>query len=467
MQNLTGETIFVRLTLTDSAPAEDWSLRQTLPDELSVDLNQVDLKVMRNSSVTQMIYYRSSQAAPTAPASVTAQQLTGRLLDDSDDCPFPAVTPTEQVRPPVCVPGGSPVPNGLTASAMYNVTSSSLPIGTPHGVRVSTPVVTSFSSASDQPSNSRIDNSRIDNSRIDNSRIDNSRIDNSRIDNSRIDNSRSTTLLVPDQQILWTVTGAGALTTAATAFSQVANGQALLENGWAFQLLIYQTQLNPNVKDCALTSTATDVVLSNVVITEPNGTYSRIDNSRIDNFQVSASRIDNSRIDNSRIDNSRSTTLRSRTLRISEQVSNATTALDTSEEATIVLRAFKPAEVTIPWWSVRIRVRPASARRATRSPSRCSVRRPTSIRDGTGDVRAGVLRHHAAGDHVRLSPEPNAAGWNNTIHVTLTWSVIDPQSGILSSVGCGDEVVSTEGTKTVTCSATNRSTTAGVDHEPL
>ena len=322
----------------------------------------------------------------------------------------------------MCVPGGSLVSNGLTASAMYNVTSSSLPIGTPHGVLVSTPVVTSFSSASDQPSNSRIDNSRIDNSRIDNSRIDNSRIDNSRIDNSRIDNSRIDNSridnsLVPDQQILWTVTGAGALTTAATAFSQVANGQALLENGWAFQLLIYQTQLNPNVNGCALTSTATDVVLSNVVITEPNGTYSRIDNSRIDNFQVSASRIDNSRIDNSRIDNSRIDNAAVEDSPISEQVSNATTALDTSEEATIVLQGLQACGKSTIRMVVLSESEPDRRVPAERPGRPGGVRSSGQRRsgDGTGDVRAGVLRRHAAGDHATsLNPAPNANGWNNT-----------------------------------------------------
>ena len=56
---------------------------------------------MRNSSVTQMIYYRwrdSSQASPTAPALVSVQQLTGRLLDNSADCPIPASSLREVLR---------------------------------------------------------------------------------------------------------------------------------------------------------------------------------------------------------------------------------------------------------------------------------------------------------------------------------------------------------------------------------
>ncbi len=54
-----------------------------------------------------------------------------------------------------------------------------------------------------------------------------------------------------------------------------------------------------------------------------------------------------------------------------------------------------------------------------------------------------------------ISPSPNAYGWNNG-NVTVTWSVSDPESGILSSSGCGSTTLTSEtaGT-TITCSATN------------
>ena len=55
-----------------------------------------------------------------------------------------------------------------------------------------------------------------------------------------------------------------------------------------------------------------------------------------------------------------------------------------------------------------------------------------------------------------VSPLPNTAGWNNSVPVTVTWSVSDPESGIASSTGCGTTTIgsATTGT-TVTCSATN------------
>jgi hypothetical protein len=57
-----------------------------------------------------------------------------------------------------------------------------------------------------------------------------------------------------------------------------------------------------------------------------------------------------------------------------------------------------------------------------------------------------------------VSPAPNANGWNNTVPVTVTWTVTDPQSGVPANlqIGCSDAQVTTEtaGT-TLTCTATN------------
>ncbi len=54
-----------------------------------------------------------------------------------------------------------------------------------------------------------------------------------------------------------------------------------------------------------------------------------------------------------------------------------------------------------------------------------------------------------------VSPQPNSNGWNNT-DVTVTWSMVDPQSGIASSTGCGPVTLTSETAGvTLTCSATN------------
>lgn len=55
-----------------------------------------------------------------------------------------------------------------------------------------------------------------------------------------------------------------------------------------------------------------------------------------------------------------------------------------------------------------------------------------------------------------VSPMPNGAGWNNSIPVTVTWNVSDPESGIATSTNCDATVINapTLGT-TVTCSAVN------------
>jgi hypothetical protein len=55
-----------------------------------------------------------------------------------------------------------------------------------------------------------------------------------------------------------------------------------------------------------------------------------------------------------------------------------------------------------------------------------------------------------------VSPSPNGAGWNNTLPVTVTWTVTDPESGVTSSTGCGSTTLSAPTPGTVlTCSATN------------
>jgi hypothetical protein len=54
-----------------------------------------------------------------------------------------------------------------------------------------------------------------------------------------------------------------------------------------------------------------------------------------------------------------------------------------------------------------------------------------------------------------VTPTPNGNGWNNT-DVTVTWSVTDPESPVVSSFGCGSSHLTTETTgTTLTCSAAN------------
>lgn len=55
-----------------------------------------------------------------------------------------------------------------------------------------------------------------------------------------------------------------------------------------------------------------------------------------------------------------------------------------------------------------------------------------------------------------VNPMPNGAGWNNSVPVTVSWTVVDPESGVASSTGCGTTTLSSETTgTTLTCMATN------------
>ena len=59
-----------------------------------------------------------------------------------------------------------------------------------------------------------------------------------------------------------------------------------------------------------------------------------------------------------------------------------------------------------------------------------------------------------------VSPEPNAADWNNSM-VAVTWEVSDPESVIISSTGCGTTTIDTETLGTnITCSATSNGGTS-------
>jgi len=54
-----------------------------------------------------------------------------------------------------------------------------------------------------------------------------------------------------------------------------------------------------------------------------------------------------------------------------------------------------------------------------------------------------------------VTPQPNPAGWNIS-NVTLGWNVRDPVSGVVSSSGCGSQMLTNETAGvTLTCSATN------------
>ena len=72
-----------------------------------------------------------------------------------------------------------------------------------------------------------------------------------------------------------------------------------------------------------------------------------------------------------------------------------------------------------------------------------------------------------------VSPQPNAAGWNSS-DATVTWSVRDPETGIVSFSGCGTQTLANETAGlTLTCSATNgagesssRSVTVRIDRTP-
>lgn len=395
VENLSGRDVFARLTIVDTAPVEDWSLTQTLPSPAAIpaDNDTVDVKILKNSSVTETVYYRwrsSTNSTPAAPVLVRVDEISAL--------------------------GGSLFAGGLTTKVTYNLSSSTLPVsGAAQGITVGSPTSSHFNSRTSQPSNNVIDNNVIDNNVIDNNVIDNNVIDNNVIDNS----------LIPDQQVVWTVTGAGSLTTAANAVSNVVNGQDLLAAGWQFQLLVYQTQLNPsaNTNACTLILAPVDVVLSNIAITQPNTSTSS-------NLQVSDSAPVNSAPPNSAI---------------SEQITNAAFSVDPGEQVNIALRAFKPANTS-----------------ATFTPADNTQIGEAVLGQATDPVTGEAVSAFFDTTPPVITPVVSGTLGNNgwyVSNVTVSWTVQDAQSGIASTNGCGTTTLAndTNGT-TLTCSAVNGAT---------
>lgn len=411
VQNFSGRDLTLRFEISDAAPSEDWSMAQTLepPASVSGDDNVIDVKILRNSSVTKSVYYRWR----------------------SGTLPVPAAAVTVRVYEVPAIGAPAPTPGGVRTSVSYvPATAGPLTGGAAFGVTSVPPLVsTSSFKYKGQPSNQLIENQLIENQLIENQLIENQLIENQLIENQLIENS-----LVEDQQILWTVTGAGALTTAVTAFSNLANGQELLQAGWQFQFLVYQTQLNPRVAGCQQVSVPTDVLLSNIAITKPN---QLIENQLLENFQVSNQLIENQLIENQLIENSP----------ISEQVSNATFSLDPSEWATVALRAFRPTTgpgAALTWQTNEIGQAAFSQVRDTDPVTGAPVDIATFY-DQTPPVITPVV-----------NGTEGTNGWYISA-VTVTWVVTDPQSGIASRTGCEPVTLSADTAGTaLECSAVNR-----------
>jgi len=93
----------------------------------------------------------------------------------------------------------------------------------------------------------------------------------------------------------------------------------------------------------------------------------------------------------------------------------------------------------------------------------CNVGDPPSLCTSLGGFPSTFIVNPPGADTTppiitpTVSPLPNGAGWNNTVPVTVTWTVVDPESGIASqSTGCGTTVLNAQTPGTVvTCSATN------------
>jgi len=419
-ENRSNQNGFFRLTIQDTA-SQDWSFLQTPPAPASIpaDQNTVDTQILRNSSITLPVYYRFRSPGvitpPTAPVQVRVDQISGI--------------------------GGTPT-GGLQTTVAYSLEIDNLEVD---NLEVDNLEIDNLE-VDNTALNLEIDNLEVDNLEVDNAspsnlEVDNLEVDNLEIDNLEVDNK-------PDQQVTWTVTGTGSLPTPGNAITNLLNGLGLLNAGYSFQLLIYQTQTNPGVKGCRQVAVPTDVVISNIAVTNPN----------VANRQVSNLEVDNLEVDNAAISD--------------PQASNATFVVNPGEQLHITLRTFIPTEgpnQPTPY-SLFDELNPANSAGQVGQATFSTAANP----DGS---RAAAFFDHTppvitANCFVPPSSTTAAAcktsGWYNS-DVKVTWSVSDPQSGIgsyklvvdgqiISTTGCPAITFNSDTNingSTVTCTATN------------
>ena len=384
------DPLTVRLTIRDAAPVtrsdcpnetkytEDWSFVQTPPAPAPVpcDQNTVDIQILRNSNISLPVYYRFRSSLSSSPSAPVSV----------------TVEEIDQI-------GGNVKIGGLQTSVSYSLA--------------------------------------IDDLAIDDLAIDDLAIDDLAIDDLAIDDR-----LVPDHTVTWSVrggNGSSSMPTPGNSITNVANGQQLLDAGYWFQLLFYQTQNNPDVNGCATVLRPTAVVLSYFTINNLQ------QNSQVSNStqQVHPLEIQNSAIRD-------------------PQASNATFVADPNDHVKIKLRSFRPP--TLPPSTPPFTPTPQTLGQATFSQAaNPDGTRATSFLDETPPV----ITANCFVPPESLTATPcKTSGWYNSA-VKVTWSVSDLQSGIVSSQlfvneqpeptpGCFSKTFATDtnGT-TLKCTATN------------
>ncbi|MBI4481002.1 MAG: hypothetical protein HY651_13360 [Acidobacteria bacterium] len=422
-ENRSDHDGFFRLTILDvptpppPAPptADDWSFVQTLhPPPAAVppdEPKQVETQILRNSSISVPVYYRFWDSIPTKPVAVEVQEINSICVPPN--------------APPNC---GVVLNGGLKTKVTYSLNNAQI--------------------NNAQFNNAQINNAQINNAQFNNVQFNNQSPSNAQINNAQINNAQINNSLVPDQDVTWTVTGTGVLPNPVNITTNASEGDSLLDQGYQFQLLIYATQDNPGVVGCTVVPTSTDVVISNLAIT----------NARINNAQINNAQINNAQFNNTAISD--------------PLVSNATFVVNSGEEVNITLRSFAPTEGTTSPLTLSSLFQLSSVGVVDSpgcvgppdldDPLNCrnvgqAVFSTAAHPDGTSsssffDETPPVITHSVAGTG-------GSNGWYRS-NVTVTWTVSDLQSGITSITGCGDPIthsatISTEGTTTLPCSATN------------
>jgi hypothetical protein len=133
----------------------------------------------------------------------------------------------------------------------------------------------------------------------------------------------------------------------------------------------------------------------------------------------------------------------------SQQSAGTTFAASTSISGSVLVH-FPPGSETGTWTVGSVFLSDAAGNTRTLTAGNLAGHGfPTQLIVSNADSTPPVINH-------TVNPPPNAAGWNSTVPLTVTWNVSDPESGIASTSGCGPTTLTANAAGiTLTCSATN------------
>jgi len=406
VENRTGSSVFVRLTIKDNEPGLDGSFRQC-PDPTVTcnDLDSLDREILAGSRITLSVYVTCtgcSLSNPAAPFSVDVQQIDK------------------------LGPSGTVIPGGLSASVSFNADPTNPPNA--------------------QVSNNEIHNPSLQDPSLQDPSLQDPSLQDPSIQDPSIQND-----------IVSTAVNDGNISSGYRNFTHLVNGATLRSQGYQFRLLINRRYSIPGVVGCTTVEVPRNQTISNIL--SPSLQDPSIQDPSLQDPSLQDPSIQDPSLQDPSIQNSAYFVAPASSAPSSHD--GTTHAPRFADAAVIVLRIHRPCV------GVNGELVPCAP---GAGPPFGPVIPANAIAQGVVAQAANTGQTTPSADFFdntppdiipTINPPPNAAGWNKT-DVTVSWSVTDLGSGIASKSGCDTQMLTDETAGTVlTCSATNRAGLSG------